>query len=335
MMKRFFSVRLLPVSPERVMVDHSPRYVNCQRLLLAALWFELLAFMVKLLIGGQTHSLMVLASSLYSAIAAVSAVYAIVATHHLQRYGRPVWGHYRWETGLALGLVGCLGYGGLTLASLGLHALAAAPQLHQLPPLMIQNSQMQVLLLFGFVSLGLAWMQKRSGGRDRLLTLLATGNQVLQEALVSLGLLFGLMGVQLGYGWLDPLLAVGLSCGAGLSAWRMLLRQMPLMVRQVAIDPMAIAQVVRQVDGVTNCDQVESRGIVGRQVVISLRVMIHPEFLGTEGKIMQYVEALLRQTYGPVKVNVQVDSDWQGLQSALIEAENTMDYHPETDRHGS
>jgi divalent metal cation (Fe/Co/Zn/Cd) transporter len=191
------------------------------------------------------------------------------------------------------------------------------------------------LLLFGFVSLGLAWWQKRSGSRDRVLPLLANGNQVLQEALVSLGLLFGLMAVQLGYGWLDPLVALGLSLGAGLSVWRMLLRQMPLMVRQVAIDPMAIAQVVRQVDGVTNCYQVESRGIVGRQVVISLRVMIHPEFLGTEGKMMQYVEALLRQTYGPVKVNVQVDSDWQGLQAALIEAENTMDYHPEIDRHGS
>jgi hypothetical protein len=126
---------------------------------------------------------------------------------------------------------------------------------------------------------------------------------------------------------------LGLAFGAGYSAWQMLKRQMPLMVRQIAIDPGAIAQVVRQVDGVTHCDQIESRGIVGRQVLITLRLVIHPEFLGTEGQIMQSVEAVLRQTYGPVKVSVQVESDWNGLQAALTEAESSSRYQSEADRH--
>jgi hypothetical protein len=64
-----------------------------------------------------------------------------------------------------------------------------------------------------------------------------------------------------------------------------------------------------------------------------LRLVIHPEFLGTEGQIIQSVEAILRQTYGPVKVSVQVESDWNGLQAALTEAESSSRYQSEADRH--
>jgi divalent metal cation (Fe/Co/Zn/Cd) transporter len=314
------------------MVETSQRYPTSQRLLLAALWFELLALTVKLFIGAQTNSLALLATTLYCAIAAVSAIYAIVATYNLQRCGRPVWGHQTWETGLALLLTGSLGYGGFTLIGVALQSLAAAPHLQQVPPIVITSAQLQTLFLFGIASLSLAWIQKRSAKRYRILALHTNGDQVLQEALLSLGLLVALFGVQMGYTWLDPMLTLGLTIGAGWSGWQMLKRQLPLMVRQIAIDPNAIAQVVRQVDGITHCDQIESRGIVGRQVLISLRLVIHPEFLGTEGRMMQSVEAVLRQTYGPVKVNVQIDNDWNSLQAALTEAETASGAPSEADR---
>jgi divalent metal cation (Fe/Co/Zn/Cd) transporter len=315
------------------MVETTQRYPTSQRLLLAALWFELLALTVKLAIGAQTNSLALLATTLYSAIAAVSAIYAIVATYNLQRCGRPIWGHQTWETGLALLLTGSLGYGGFTLIGVALQTLAAAPHLQQIPPIVVTNAQLQTLFLFGLASLSLAWVQKRSAKRYRILALTTNGDQILQEALISLSLLLILFGVQIGYTWLDPLFTLGLTFGAGYSAWQMLKRQLPLMVRQIAIDPGAIGQVVRQVDGITHCDQIESRGIVGRQVLITLRLMIHPEFLGTEGQIMQSVEAVLRQTYGPVKVSVQIDSDWNGLQAALTEASSSSRYQSEADRH--
>jgi divalent metal cation (Fe/Co/Zn/Cd) transporter len=315
------------------MVETSQRYPTSQRLLLAALWFELLALTVKLALGAQTNSLALLATTLYSAIAAVSAIYAIVATYNLQRCGRPIWGHQTWETGLALLLTGSLGYGGFTLIGVALQTLAAAPHLQQVPPIVVTNAQLQTLFLFGLASLSLAWVQKRSAKRYRILALTTNGDQILQEALISLSLLLILFGVQIGYTWLDPLFTLGLAFGAGYSAWQMLKRQLPLMVRQIAIDPSAIGQVVRQVDGITHCDQIESRGIVGRQVLITLRLVIHPEFLGTEGQIMQSVEAVLRQTYGPVKVSVQVESDWNGLQAALTEAESSSRYQSEADRH--
>jgi cation diffusion facilitator family transporter len=299
------------------MVAHSTRFPISQRLLLAALWIELLVMTVKILVGWQTNSLALLATALYCPIAAVSAVYAIGATMNLQRCGRALWGHSSWEAGLAFLLTSILGFGCFTLSGAALQNLAAAPNLQQIPAIAITGTQLQTLLLFGFVSLGLAWWQKRSAKHHRILGLALNSEQMLQEAIVSLGILVALAGMRQGYHWLDPILTLFLSVGAVFSTWRMLVRQMPLMLRQMVIAPEAIAQVVRQVDGVTNCYQVQSRGIVGRQVLIQLRLVIHPEFLGTEGRMIQQVEAILRETYGPVKVMVHVDSDWQGLQAAL------------------
>ncbi|MBE9030126.1 cation transporter [filamentous cyanobacterium LEGE 11480] len=309
------------------MVAKSQRYPTTQRFLLAALWLELLALTVKVFVGWQTNSLALLATALYCAIAAVSAIYAIIATYNLQQAGRPVWGHNPWESGLAAAFIALLGFGGIILSSVALQHLAASPQLHQAPPVTITRAQLQVQLLFGMCSLGLAWLQKRWAKRFRSLALATNGDQVLRESLLSLGLLLGLSSIQQGYTWLDPVLALGLVVSAGFSAWGMFQRQQPLMVRQIAIAPEAIAQAVRRVDGVTHCAQIESRGIVGRQVLISLTLRIHPEFLGMEGRIIQSVEAILRETYGPVKVNTKVDNDWNDLQTALSDATNSNSSH--------
>jgi divalent metal cation (Fe/Co/Zn/Cd) transporter len=286
---------------------------------------------VKVMVGWQTNSLALLATALYCPIAAVSAIYAISATYHLQQCGRAVWGHRSWESGLAFLLVSVLGFGCFNLSGAALQRLSAAPNLNQILPITIDSSQLQALLLLGLASLTLAWFQRRSAKRHRMLPLALNADQVLQEAIVSLGLLLVLAGVSLGYTWLDPLFTLGLSVGAGITTWRMLFRQLPLMIRQVAISPDAISQIVRQVDGITNCYQVQSRGLVGRQVLIQLRLMIHPEFLGTEGRIIQQVEAILRESYGPVKVMVKVDSDWNGLEEALETVDRTNSSQSEID----
>ncbi len=287
---------------------------------------------VKVFIGWQTNSLALLVTSLYCAIAAVSAIYAIVATEDLRKCGRIVWGHSRWETGIALLLIGVLGFGCVTLSGIALQHLAASPQLSQVPPITITAGQLQFLLFFGLASFSLAWLQKRSAKQQRILALTNNADRILQEAIVSIITLLVLTGVQQGYTWLDAILTLALSIGAGFSAWQMLLRQLPLMVQQVAIAPEAISQVVRYVDGVTDCSRIESRGIVGRQVLISMRLVIHPEFLGLEGQIIQSVEANLRETYGPVTVKIQIDSDWSGLQAALVDAATTNNSHSGIDR---
>lgn len=314
------------------MVAKSQRYPTTQRFLLAALWFELLVLTVKLFIGLQSNSLALSATAIYSAIATVSAGYAIVATYNLRQAGRIVWGHSRWESATAFLLVGLSGFSGVYLATEALRRLAASAYPGQIPPITTTVGQLQGLLFFGLGSLGLAWLQKRWAKQHRILALAINADRVLLEALVSLAILLVLPMAQQGYTWLDPLVALGLSIGAAYSIWKMLQRQMPLLIQQVAIAPEAIAQIVGHVDGVTHCYQIESRGIVGRQVLISLRLVIHPEFLGMEGRIIQAAEAALRETYGPVKVTVQVDGDWEGLENSLPHPATVQNERPQIDR---
>lgn len=314
------------------MVANPQRYSTTQRFLLAALWFEIFVLTVKVFIGWQTNSLALLATSLYCAIAAVSAIYAIVATENLRKCGRIVWGYSRWETSMALLLIGMLGFGCVTLSGMALQHLAASPQLNQVPPVTIAAGQLQFLLFFGLTGFSLAWLQKRSAKRQRMLTLAHNADRILEEAIVSLITLLVLAGVQQGYTWLDAILTLALSIGAGWSAWQMLLRQLPLMLQQVAIAPEAISQAVRYVDGVTNCYQIESRGIVGRQVLVSMRLVLHPEFLGMESQIIQSIEANLREIYGPITVKIQIDSDWRGLQDAFIDTATPNNSHSGIDR---
>jgi divalent metal cation (Fe/Co/Zn/Cd) transporter len=299
------------------MVEQSDRFQDSQRILLSVLWLELLTLTIKLLVGYQSKSLALLASALYCAIAATSAVYAITSTQNLKQCGRVIWGHSRWEAIIAFGLAGLLGFGVFGLSGAALQQLVMLPDIHQAMPIVVSDASLKPLLLFGLVSFGLAWVILRAAKRHGILALLMTGEQVFREAVVSLGLLLALVAIRQGYAWLDPLFTLGLCFGAVLAGWRMMTRQMPLMVRQMAIAPESIAQVVKQIDGITHCDQIESRGIVGRQVLIDLRVTVHPEFLGMEGHLMQSVEAVLRQSYGPVKVKVKIDSDWHSLQDAL------------------
>jgi cation diffusion facilitator family transporter len=286
--------------------------------MLVTLWLSLLSLSLKVAVGWQTQSLSLLAVSLGTMIASVSLVLGLMGRVKARScYGREVQGHGMVETILALLLVGVLGFGGVSVSALALHRLIAQPQLTHLPNIGITTLQLQVLLLVSLFGFGVGWYQRRWGQRYSMAILITSANRTCQDAVLMLVLLVGLLGIRQGYGWLDPVLALLLSGWVVWQGWQMLQRQLPSLVQQVAIAPEAIAQLVRQIDGVTYCHQIRSRGLVGRQVLIELRLVIHPEFVGAEGWIMQTVEAVLRECYGPVQVLIQIDSDWQGLQKAL------------------
>jgi cation diffusion facilitator family transporter len=294
------------------------RHRIAQKLLLVTLWLSLVSLNLKVVVGWQTQGLSLLAVSLNTMIASVSLVLALIARLKAQScYGREVQGHGMVETILALLLVGVLGFGGVSVSALALHRLMAQPQLAHLPSIGITGLQLQVLLLISLLGFGMGWYQRRWGQRYGMAVLIVSANRTCQDAVLMLGLLVGLLAIRRGYVWLDPALAVLISGWVVWQGWLLLQRQLPSLVQQVAIAPEGIAQLVRQIDGVTYCHQIRSRGLVGRQVLIELRLVIHPEFVGAEGWIMQTVEAVLRECYGPVQVLVQIDSDWQGLQRAM------------------
>jgi hypothetical protein len=98
------------------------------------------------------------------------------------------------------------------------------------------------------------------------------------------------------------------------SGWRVVCRQVPTLLQQVAIAPEALIQIAQQVQGVTSCDAVQSRGVVGRQVWVEMDVVLHPEFMSSQNWVKQQIEAMIRDRYGPVQVMTTVMLDNEGFE---------------------
>ncbi|NJP08891.1 MAG: hypothetical protein HC866_04910, partial [Leptolyngbyaceae cyanobacterium RU_5_1] len=131
----------------------------------------------------------------------------------------------------------------------------------------------------------------------------------LRDAGLMVLVLLGFLGVNRGFYWLDPLLTVLMVSMAIATAWQILNRQLPSLLRQVAIAPEALIKTIHQVEGIIHCYGIQSRGIVGRMVYVEMRLILHPEYLAIAQVITERVERLIRQQYGSVRVVVDIDRD--------------------------
>ncbi len=285
----------------------NPKAVSRQ-ILLMTLWLTLLILAVKVGAGWATRSLALLAESLHTVIDGFSTVLSLIALSSPHRpTGREVWGHGRLETTLALLLVALLGFACLSLSGIAVQQLVENPTLTAVSTVKVRLSLIGLLTIALIASVGLATVERKLARSLDSSLLKLNARQILQDAWITIVLIVGLIGVWRGYVWLDPILTLIMVTTATFSCWRVLNWQLPLMVRQMAIAPESISQIVRQVQGVTHCYDVRSRGIVGRQVFVELRLVLHPEFLGMSGWIIEQIEATIRDHYGAVQVMIQLE----------------------------
>jgi cation diffusion facilitator family transporter len=286
------------------------RTVICQKILLIHLWLTILGLAVRVWIGWATQSLSLLADSLHTLIDALSATLSLIALTSPYRFnGRESWSHGPLETGLILGLISILGFGSLSLGSIAVHQLTLTPILAMMPPITITSAMIQVMTFVVIAQSSIAFFQYRIGRRLSSVALKVHALHFLQDVWLNVVLLMSLVLVLLGYRWLDSILTLVMVVAVGFSSWKLIRRQMPTLIRQVAIAPEAIMQMVRQVQGVISCEGVKSRGVVGRQVWVEMTIVLHPEFMSSQNWVNQQIEALIRDRYGPVQVMIQVAGD--------------------------
>lgn len=281
------------------------------QVLLATLWLTLLIFAVKVWAGWAAKSLSLLAESVHTFINGFSTLLSILAvTSPYRTSGREVWGHGRLESSGALLLVALLGFSSLNLLGAAFQQLEASTRNGVMP--FSVNINLPLIQLLGVaiaIGICLAFFERYEARVLESVALRLNANHILQDAWLSVVVLIGLVGVWRGYVWLDPLLAIVVVFTAIRSCWRLLNWQLPLLVRQVAIAPEILAQLARQVEGVTHCYRIQSRGIVGRQVFVEMHLVLHPEFMGAARVIAERVEGTIRECYGPVQTIIHVDTD--------------------------
>lgn len=286
------------------------------RLLLIILWATLLLFVVELTAGWFSHSLCLLAEALHTLIDVFSTLVGLVAVASPQRtLGKEIWGHGRAEAASALALSAVLGFSGISLAIVAVGQFEMLLQTTRgafavtITPTLIVLIWTMTALMLGLVTLAAHQTSRRTSALNSLALKLNT-RHILRDAWLSGLVLVGLIAISRGHRWIDPALALVLVVGLARSLWQALQAQLPMLLKPTAIAPEAISQIACQVEGVTRCTRILSRGLVGRQVWIELHLSLHPEFMVIANTIGEKVERSLRERYGPVRAQIWLDRSY-------------------------
>lgn len=300
-----------------MVVDAGQQRQTCYRLLLMMLWANLVILTIEVTAGWASQSIGLLAEALHTLIDVFSTALSLTAVASPQRtLGREIWGHGRGEAGGALILAAILGFFGVSILMVAVGQFEAAMQGVTTPfPVVVTVPLMQLMTAMVAIALLLALLVSYQGRYLHGVSLKLTTQHVLEDGWLSILLLLGLVGIWRGHTWLDPLIAIALIILTLHSFWRVLNTQLPMLLRPTAIAPESIAQVVTTVEGVTRCNRIRSRGMVGRHVWIELYLAVHPEFLGMAHTISERVESALRHHYGPVSAQIWIEQDTLSLQN--------------------
>ncbi|NET30835.1 MAG: cation diffusion facilitator family transporter [Cyanothece sp. SIO1E1] len=280
-------------------------------ILFTALWLTLLVLAVKVWAGWATKSLSLMAESLHTLIVGFSTLLSLaLVASPFRLSNRGVWGYGKREVAGILLLTSFLGFSGFSLLMMSVQQLEAATRGSTVPfPVHISLPLIQLVGVVIAISLILACFESYEAKALESPALRLNSRCVFQDVWLTMLLIAGLLAIWQGYVWLDPLLAIFLVLMTIRSLWQMLSRQLPLLVRQTAIAPETLSQIAHQVEGVIQCHCRRCQGIVGRQVLIELRLVLHPEFMGVAHIIAERVEGAIRERYGPIQARIRIDGD--------------------------
>jgi len=290
-----------------------------RRVLLITLLLNLLVMGIKAGVGWWTGSLSLIADALHSVTDSASNVLGLVAS----KFSTPQpdrnhpYGHQKFEAVGALGIAAFLGIACFEILQGAIERIFQPGQTIELSAIALWL----VLLVLG-VNIFVAFYERRVGNRLGSNILIADAHHTMSDIWITITVLSGLIGVWLGYQWLDIVLAFPVALLVFRSGWLVLRANLPWLVDEMAIAPEAIYQVVIKVPGVVNCHDIASRGLLGRQVFIEMHLIVDAEDVATAHKITEAVEARLEDKYSPVRISIHVEPpNYQSSQISYTKAE--------------
>ena len=303
------------------MGDAHHRYRASYRVLFAILWLTLLVLAVKLWASWATRSLSVLAGSLHTLLDCFSIGLSLTTTATLQQIPNPemrlqdLRTHRKQHTAIVLLIAAFLGFAGfalLAICSFVLQQFWANPTV--LPPLKVDLPLVVLLAIVMAMQFCLVLFERHESRVLGNPALRQSANHMLRNSWLTLLMLAGLVGISQGYFWLDPLVTVILTLMLAPSLWRILDKQLPSMMYQMAIAPESLSKLASKIEGVVDCRELRSQGVLGRQVVIQMYLLLQPEFMSMAHLIGERLEGLLRERYGAVKTKIYVKDSTGRLQ---------------------
>jgi cation diffusion facilitator family transporter len=291
-----------------------------RKVLIITLLLNVFVMGLKVLVGHWTGSLSLLADALHSVTDSANNVLGLVAI----KFSSPLpdrehpYGHNKFEALGALGIAAFLGIACFEIVQGALERILKGGE-----PVKVSPPELWLLLIVLGINIFVAFYERNVGKRVGSSILIADATHTMSDIWVTISVIGGLIGVWLGYQWLDVALAFPVALLVFWSGWSVLTENLPWLVDQMAIAPETIHTIAVSVPGVINCHDIASRGVIGRQVFIEMHLIVDAPDVETAHNITEEVEKQLEQRFHPVRILIHVEPPAYQSEHITFEAEQT------------
>ena len=276
-----------------------------RKVLIITLLLNLFVLGLKAVVGYWTGSLSLLADALHSVTDSANNVLGLIAS----KFSSPQpdrehpYGHHKFEAVGALGIASFLGIACFEILQGAIERILKGGG----EPVRISPPELWLLLIVLGVNIFVAFYERAVGKRVGSSILIADATHTMSDIWVTISVIAGLIGVWLGYQWMDLVLAFPVALLVFWSGWSVLKENLPWLVDQMAIAPEAIHEIATSVPGVINCHAIASRGVLGRQVFIEMHLIVDAPDVETAHHITEEVESRLEERFRPVRILIHVE----------------------------
>jgi cation diffusion facilitator family transporter len=291
-----------------------------RKVLIITLLLNVFVMGLKVLVGHWTGSLSLLADALHSVTDSANNVLGLVAI----KFSSPLpdrehpYGHNKFEALGALGIAAFLGIACFEIVQGAVERILKGGE-----PVKVSPPELWLLLIVLGINIFVAFYERNVGRRVGSSILIADATHTMSDIWVTISVIGGLIGVWLGYQWLDVALAFPVALLVFWSGWSVLTENLPWLVDQMAIAPEIIHTIAVSVPGVINCHDIASRGVIGRQVFIEMHLIVDAPDVETAHNITEEVEKQLEQRFHPVRILIHVEPPAYQSEHITFEAEQT------------
>lgn len=298
-----------------------------RRVLITALFMNLLLVAIKGVIGGITGSLSLFADALHSLTDVASSGMAMVANHFAspQPDREHPYGRQKFDALGALGVTAFLAVACFEILSSAVERIISGGEQVKVTP-----NELWILLIALGINIFISYYERYKGTHLGSSLLMADSMHAMSDIWTTILVIAGLIGIWLGDVWntpqlqaLDLILAFPVALLVFHSAWEIFKENLPWLVDHMAIPPEKIREISMNVPGVLNCHNIASRGVIGRQVFIEMHMIVDAPDVATAHKITEKVEAELEQKFSPVRILIHVEPP--GYQSNHITYDSDSD----------
>jgi cation diffusion facilitator family transporter len=276
-----------------------------RRTLVLVLVLNATVAIVKVVVGARTGALTVLGAALESGLDMlnnINGVMLVTVAGRAPDENHP-YGHDKFETLGALGVVGFLSISCFELLREGVSALAA----HRVPQRVTQDDIALILATLA-INAFVVWYERRRGRQLGSAFLMADAAHTSSDILVTLMAVASLALSRVSWPWLDGVLAITVALIIARSGVKILRQSIPILVDERAIDAKRLRSVVLGVSAIRDVRNVRSRSTASGQLFAEVTIAVPGDTPVDEAhRLADAVEAAIEREFGTSQVTVHIE----------------------------